>query len=106
MGFENHSGKTYLGAGCQPLGHSQVGAGNNGEDGTEGAIYRDVYACYLHGSLLPKNPWFADHLLQQALPAATAPTSRWRRWTTAWRSPRSIPCSSACAVRPAALGVQ
>jgi lipid II isoglutaminyl synthase (glutamine-hydrolysing) len=67
VGFENHSGKTYLGAGCQPLGRSEVGAGNNGEDGTEGAIYRDVYACYLHGSLLPKNPWFADHLLQRAL---------------------------------------
>ena len=44
-----------------------IGAGNNGEDGTEGAVYRDVYACYLHGSLLPKNPWFADHLLRRAL---------------------------------------
>jgi len=67
VGFENHSGKTYLGAGCQPLGRSEVGAGNNGEDGMEGARYRDIYACYLHGSLLPKNPWFADHLLQRAL---------------------------------------
>jgi lipid II isoglutaminyl synthase (glutamine-hydrolysing) len=67
VGFENHSGKTYLGSGCQPLGRSEVGAGNNGEDGTEGARCHDVYACYLHGSLLPKNPWFADHLLQRAL---------------------------------------
>jgi lipid II isoglutaminyl synthase (glutamine-hydrolysing) len=67
VGFENHSGKTYLGPGCQPLGLVEVGAGNNAEDGTEGAVYRDVYACYLHGSLLPKNPWFADHLLHRAL---------------------------------------
>jgi CobQ-like glutamine amidotransferase family enzyme len=67
VGFENHSGKTYLGPGCAPLGLVEVGAGNNGEDGTEGGIYRDVYACYLHGSLLPKNPWFADHLLRRAL---------------------------------------
>jgi CobQ-like glutamine amidotransferase family enzyme len=67
VGFENHSGKTYLGPGCAPLGLVEVGAGNNGEDGTEGAVYRDVYACYLHGSLLPKNPWFADHLLRRAL---------------------------------------
>jgi lipid II isoglutaminyl synthase (glutamine-hydrolysing) len=67
VGFENHSGKTYLGPGCVPLGRVEVGTGNNGEDGTEGAVYRHVYACYLHGSLLPKNPWFADHLLWQAL---------------------------------------
>jgi len=67
VGFENHSGKTYLGSACAPLGRVEIGAGNNGEDGTEGAIYRDVYACYLHGSLLPKNPWFADHLLHRAL---------------------------------------
>ena len=67
VGFENHSGKTYLGPGCTPLGRVEVGAGNNGEDGTEGAVSGDVYACYLHGSLLPKNPWFADHLLRRAL---------------------------------------
>jgi CobQ-like glutamine amidotransferase family enzyme len=67
VGFENHSGKTYLGPGCAPLGRVEIGAGNNGEDGTEGAVYRAAYGCYLHGSLLPKNPWFADHLLRQAL---------------------------------------
>ena len=65
--FENHSGRTYLGPGCRPLGRVLVGNGNNGEDGTEGAIYRQAYGCYLHGSLLPKNPWFADHLIGQAL---------------------------------------
>ena len=67
VGFEKHSGRTYLGTGCAPLGRIEIGAGNNGEDGTEGSVYRDVYACYLHGSLLPKNPWFADHLLHRAL---------------------------------------
>jgi CobQ-like glutamine amidotransferase family enzyme len=66
-GFENHSGRTYLGSGARPLGRVLAGAGNNGEDGTEGARYREVYATYLHGPVLPKNPWLADHLLSQAL---------------------------------------
>ncbi|MGP7996067.1 MAG: type 1 glutamine amidotransferase [Streptosporangiaceae bacterium] len=66
-GFENHSGRTYLGRGAAPLGRVLAGAGNNGEDGTEGARYREVYATYLHGPLLPKNPWLADHLLSRAL---------------------------------------
>jgi CobQ-like glutamine amidotransferase family enzyme len=79
VGFENHSGKTYLGPGCGPMGKSLVGFGNNGEDGNEGAIYRNAFGCYLHGSLLPKNPWFTDHLLLAALrrryghPAELAP---------------------------------
>ena len=67
VAFENHSGKTYLGPGCKPLGRSLIGGGNNGEDGTEGAVYKTAYGCYLHGSLLPKNPRFADLLLRQAL---------------------------------------
>src|ERR687884_1228457 len=67
VGFENHSGRTYLGRGVQPLGRAVVGAGNNGEDGTEGAVYRNAVGCYLHGSLLPKNPWLADRLLTAAL---------------------------------------
>jgi CobQ-like glutamine amidotransferase family enzyme len=67
VGFENHSGRTYLSQGVQPLGHPVVGAGNNGEDGTEGAVYRNAIGCYLHGSLLPKNPWLADWLLAAAL---------------------------------------
>lgn len=67
VAFENHSGRTYLGAGCSPLGKSIIGGGNNGEDGTEGAVYKTAYGCYLHGSLLPKNPRFADLLLSQAL---------------------------------------
>jgi CobQ-like glutamine amidotransferase family enzyme len=67
VGFENHSGKTYLGPNCRPMGKSLVGFGNNGEDGKEGAIYRNAFGCYLHGSLLPKNPWFTDYLLLPAL---------------------------------------
>jgi CobQ-like glutamine amidotransferase family enzyme len=67
VGFENHSGRTYLGSGLQPLGRALIGAGNNGKDGTEGAVYKGAIGCYLHGSLLPKNPWLADRLLATAL---------------------------------------
>ncbi|HEU5099295.1 MAG TPA: glutamine amidotransferase [Roseiflexaceae bacterium] len=67
VGFENHSGRTYLGAGVRPLGRVLVGHGNNGEDGSEGAVYHTAFGCYMHGSLLPKNPHFADHLIGLAL---------------------------------------
>jgi CobQ-like glutamine amidotransferase family enzyme len=67
VGFENHSGRTFLGPGCAPLGRVLVGSGNNGDDGTEGAVHRNAIGCYLHGSLLPKNPWLADELLARAL---------------------------------------
>jgi len=67
VGFENHSGKTYLGSEVQPLGEVLIGAGNNGEDKTEGAVYKNAFGCYLHGSLLPKNPHFADYLVLKAL---------------------------------------
>jgi CobQ-like glutamine amidotransferase family enzyme len=67
VAFENHSGKTYLGPKARPLGKSLIGGGNNGEDGMEGAIQNNMFGCYLHGSLLPKNPHFADHLIKLAL---------------------------------------
>lgn len=67
VGFENHSGRTYLGEGVKPLGRVLRGSGNNGEDGFEGAIYKNVFCTYSHGSLLPKNPALADHLLKTAL---------------------------------------
>jgi CobQ-like glutamine amidotransferase family enzyme len=67
VGFENHSGKTYLGAGLQPLGRVLQGAGNNGEDGTEGVASGNIFGTYLHGSLLPKNPHLADLLIARAL---------------------------------------
>jgi CobQ-like glutamine amidotransferase family enzyme len=67
VGFENHSGQTYLGPSVRPLGKVLAGGGNNGEDGYEGAVYRQVYATYLHGPVLPKNPWFTDYLIWQGL---------------------------------------
>lgn len=67
IGFENHSGKTYLGKDSEPLGFVVKGSGNNGEDKTEGAVYKNAFGCYLHGSLLPKNPHFADYLIAKAL---------------------------------------
>ncbi|MBC8162340.1 MAG: glutamine amidotransferase [Roseiflexaceae bacterium] len=67
VGFENHSGQTYLGPGVQPLGRVLAGFGNNGEDGSEGAVYQNTIGCYMHGSLLPKNPQLADELIRRAL---------------------------------------
>jgi CobQ-like glutamine amidotransferase family enzyme len=66
IGYENHSGQTYLGKNLKPLGQVYRGAGNNGKDATEGVIYKNVIGTYLHGSLLPKNPAIADWLLEQA----------------------------------------
>lgn len=67
IGFENHSGKTYLKENAQPLGKVLKGFGNNGEDKTEGCLYKNAVGCYMHGSLLPKNPALADWLIQKAL---------------------------------------
>ena len=71
IGFENHSGQTWLGSGVQPLGQVLVGCGNNGQDGGEGARYKNVFGTYSHGPLLPKNPAFADLLLARALERKT-----------------------------------
>ncbi len=67
VGFENHAGKTYLSDGVKPLGKVLKGNGNNGEDLTEGARYKNVFASYAHGSLLPKNPQLADLIIKTAL---------------------------------------
>lgn len=67
VGFENHAGMTWLSEGVQPLGKTELGHGNNGEDGTEGARYKNVFATYAHGCLLPKNPCLCDHILKLAL---------------------------------------
>jgi CobQ-like glutamine amidotransferase family enzyme len=68
VGFENHSGKTYLEKGneAHPLGQVLVGFGNNGQDHSEGCVINHAIGCYLHGSLLPKNPHVADWLLEKA----------------------------------------
>ncbi|MDO4621801.1 MAG: glutamine amidotransferase [Eubacteriales bacterium] len=67
VGFENHSGRTYLGSGVQPLGTVMKGYGNNGEDQTEGVRFHNVFGTYSHGPVLPKNPEFSDWLLETAL---------------------------------------
>jgi lipid II isoglutaminyl synthase (glutamine-hydrolysing) len=67
VGFENHSGITKLGRGTKPLGMVLKGFGNLGDGTYEGAVYKNAYGTYLHGSLLPKNPHFADHLIRTAL---------------------------------------
>jgi len=67
VGFENHSGKTYLGEGVSPLGTVLAGHGNNGEDGTEGVHYKNLIGTYSHGPLLPKNPHLCDYIIRTAL---------------------------------------
>src|SRR5450759_1993199 len=67
VGFENHSGRTFLGPNASALGRVRLGFGNNGSDGTEGYLQGGVLGTYLHGSLLPKNPHLADYLIRSAL---------------------------------------
>lgn len=69
VGFENHSGKTYLSDELHPLGNVITGCGNNGEDKTEGVIYKNTFGTYAHGAVLPKNPLFADEIIKRALRA-------------------------------------
>lgn len=67
VGFENHSGRTYLGKGVEPLGTMIKGFGNNGEDKTEGVRYKNTFGTYSHGPVLPKNSAFTDLLISKAL---------------------------------------
>ncbi len=67
VGFENHSGLTYLQGDTKPIGEMVVGNGNNGVDKTEGARFKNVFGTYMHGSFLPKNVHFADYMLELAL---------------------------------------
>ena len=67
VGFENHSGRTFLGPAARPLGRVRLGQGNNGADGTEGCVQGGIIGTYLHGSLLPKNPQLADYVIRRAL---------------------------------------
>ena len=67
VGFENHSGRTALGKGIRPLGRVLAGYGNNGNDGTEGVHYKNVFGTYSHGPVLPKNPALCDLILKTAL---------------------------------------
>ena len=67
VGFENHGGRTYLGAQARPLARVLFGHGNNDDDASEGAVYREAIGTYLHGPVLPKNPALTDRLLLAAL---------------------------------------
>lgn len=67
IGFENHSGRTYLGKHVKPFGRIIKGYGNNGKDRTEGVRYKNTFGTYCHGPILPKNPEFADMLIKKAL---------------------------------------
>ena len=67
IGFENHGGRTYLGKNILPFGTTIRGNGNNGDDNTEGARYKNSFGTYSHGPILPKNPDFADYLIRLAL---------------------------------------
>ena len=67
IGYENHSGQTYLGENAKPFATVIKGAGNNSKDGLEGARYKNVIGTYLHGSILPKNPAIADFLIRKAV---------------------------------------
>jgi hypothetical protein len=75
IGFENHSGYTYLGPQARPLATVRVGHGNNGADKTEGAVQGHTVGTYCHGSVLPKNPWLADLLLGWALERRHGPVT-------------------------------
>ncbi|WP_461197995.1 type 1 glutamine amidotransferase [Enterococcus sp. N249-2] len=66
-GFENHNGRTFLGKGEKPLGKVIEGHGNNGEDQTEGVVYRNVFGSYFHGPLLARNEHLAERLIRTAL---------------------------------------
>ncbi|MCK5267159.1 MAG: glutamine amidotransferase [Spirochaetes bacterium] len=67
IGFENHGGRTFLGKTVKPLGKVIIGGGNNASDGTEGAVYKNTIATYLHGPILPKNPLLTDFLIERGL---------------------------------------
>lgn len=67
VGFENHSGKTYLGSETESLGEVIQGAGNNADDKTEGAVVNNVFGTYMHGPVLAKNPQFADEIIARTL---------------------------------------
>ena len=67
IGYENHSGQTYLGESATPFATTIRGAGNNSKDGHEGALYKNVIGPYMHGSILPKNPAVADFLIKTAV---------------------------------------
>lgn len=95
VGFENHSGRTYHGSGVQSLGRVLKGYGDNGSDNKGGAVYRNVFGCYLHGSLLPKNPHSRTTCCTLPSPAATeppAPPNCSHHWMMHWNETPNKQC--------------
>lgn len=88
VGFENHGGRTYLGNNIKPFGRVVIGKGNNGEDKTEGAVYKNCIATYSHGPFLSKNPHIADWLITQALKEKYRKTIRLKKLddTLEWKA--------------------
>lgn len=88
VGFENHGGRTYLGTGIKPFGKVIIGKGNNGEDGTEGAIYKNCIATYSHGPFLSKNPHIADWIISKTLEVKYGKTIRLKKLddTLEWKA--------------------
>ena len=107
-GFENHAGRTILDPGAEPLGRVVDGFGNDGESGFEGCRYRQAYGTYLHGPLLPRNPWFADRVLSDALGtrAATRSSRRCRTSSSSRRTgcPQAVPGREAASADAVRLG--
>ena len=102
-GFENHAGRTRLDPGAEPLGRVVAGFGNDGESGFEGCRVGRAIGTYLHGPLLPRNPWLADWLLAQALAHATrrrAAGARAARGRARARGARRLVAARAGARRP------
>ena len=100
-GFENHGGRTYLGADEQPLGRVVSGFGNNGKDGHEGVRRGRLIGTYLHGPLLPKNAWLADRLIEWALGAGLRRAAGARRRSTTASRTRAHDCAVRAALQPA-----
>ncbi len=75
VAFENHNGRLHLGQGVQPLGRVIAGHGNNGEDGSEGIRYKNLFGSYGHGPLLPKNPALCDMILSAAIEKKYGPVT-------------------------------
>ena len=103
-GFENHAGRTRLDPGAEPLGRVLAGFGNDGESGFEGCRAGRVIGTYLHGPLLPRNPWLADWLLAQALAhrhgrraAGARAAARRARGAARTRCPQAAPARAAAA---------
>ena len=104
-GFENHAGRTILDDGAEPLGRVLAGFGNDGDSGYEGCRVGRVLGTYLHGPLLPRNPWLADWLLAQALAHRTGgDPPRWSRSRTSSRARRTRSRRSGRAPRRPLLG--